>query len=734
MKEKDIIFQPFDKFIYRLPALPLSYLSNILEGGKNVSECLSDKRVEETVYIGSADLCKELEKLVSGKVKEEDKINNIELSFAKYLSRMSTRCTPFGLFATCSIGNLGDVTQFSLDNEISRCTRLDMYYLCALVQSILSLPDVKRGVLYYPNNTLYKVGKYMRYIEYKYSDKRRMHTISSVERSEYLNAILRKAVGGVMIGELLGYLREQGIEDEEGLYFIDELIKSQLLVSELDVMVVGEEYLKKFIMILCNMHLEDSTRELVNSLCCINSWLEEIDRGKLNPMGGYRQIMHLVSKMPATYTENYLFQVDATRKSTVATLGESVITELQSVISFFSKLGSAEVSPLDSFKTAFYNRYEEREIPLAMALDSELGIGYPLGHGIGDISPIVDNLILPFQRKHVANTTNVQTLLLERLMQAEREGASEIVFHPEEFKSVPENWNGFPETLYALFQVMNGEEDEPLLNIRSIGGSAANLLSRFAHLDTEIEELVKDISKKESELVTDGILAEIVHLPSSRVGNILSRPHLREYEIVYLANSDLAEDNKIYIDDLMLSYRGGELILRSKKLNQKIFPRLTSAHNYYNDTLPVYRFLCDMQHQGKRTSFGFDWGGLADKLAYRPRVRYGNSILSLAAWRVKQDEIATFTLLPDSDLIINVTEWRTKRNIPEFVLLSEGDNELYVDFKSPISIRAFLSAVKKRIAFQLLEFIFTPDNLIVEGTDGKYLNECIVGFYRDSKK
>lgn len=729
-----MIFQPFDRFIYRLPAFPLCYLRNVFGRGKSVSECFSDKRVEETVYIGSADLCKELGKLVSGKMKDENKINSIEFSFVKYLSRMSTRCTPFGLFATCSIGNIREVTQFSIGEEINRCTRLDMYYLCALVQSILSLPDVKRGVLYYPNNTLYKVGRYMRYIEYKYLNKRRMHLISSVERSKYLDAILKKAAKGVMIGELSSYFNEQGLDEGESSSFIDELIKSQLLVSELDVMVVGEDYLKKFIMILCNMDLEDSTREIVNSLCCINSWLEEIDTGKLNPLNGYRQIMQLVSQMPATYTENYLFQVDATRKSAVATLGESVITELQSVISFYSKFGNVEVSPLDNFKTAFYNRYEEREIPLAMALDSELGIGYPLGYGIGDISPIVDNLILPIKRKYVSNTTNVQTLLLERLMKAEREGASEIVFNPEEFKSLPENWNGFPETLYALFQVMNGENDKPLLNVRSIGGSAANLLSRFAHLDTKIEELVKDISRKESELVTNGILAEIVHLPSSRVGNILSRPHLREYEIVYLANSDLAEENKIYIDDLMLSCRGGELVLRSKKLNRNIIPRLTSAHNYYNDTLPIYRFLCDMQHQGKRTSFGFDWGGLADKLAYRPRVRYGNSILSLAAWRVKQEEIASFAQLSDYDLVTNVTRWRTKRNIPVYVLLSEGDNELYIDFESPISIRAFLSTVKKRMAFQLLEFIFTSDDLIVEGTDGKYLNECIVGFYRDSKK
>lgn len=733
--KKTFSFQPFDKFVYRLPAFPWCQLMEILRGEKQLSEWFANKRIAETVYVGSPDLYKELQKLFNGEIKEKDKKRKIEESFVKYLSRMSTRCTPFGLFATCSVGRVNAITQFSIKDEINRCTRLDMYYLCALAQSISSLGDVKRGIRYYPNNTLYKVGKCMRYIEYKYSNKRRMHTISSVERSKYLDVILKKATSGVTVKEVLSYLDEQGIEKEDAQPFIESLIQSQLLVSELDVVITGEAYFDKIIAILSEMDLENSTRRLIESLCCINDILNKMDMEKLYPLAGYRQIVDIVGSIPAPYTESYLFQVDATRKSTVATLGQPVITELQSILSFFSKMGGLGTSPLDGFRTAFYERYEEREVPLAMALDSELGIGYPVGHGIGDISPIVDNLILPTQRQQTVRTTmNGQTLLLERLLKTEKEGASEIVFHPEDLKSVPENWNGFPETLYAMFQVMNGKNGKPLLNIKSIGGSsAANLLSRFAHLDTEVEELVKDISKKESELVIDSILAEIVHLPGSRVGNILSRPYLREYEIVYLTSSDLPETNKIYIDDLMLSCRGGRLVLRSKKMNKKIIPRLTSAHNYYNDTLPVYRFLCDMQHQGRRTSLGLSWGELADRLAYRPRVRYGNSILSLATWTIRQDEITALFQLLDADLVNSVTLWRTKRNIPIYALLAEGDNELLINFHSVLSIRAFLSAAKNHPVFQLLEFISTPDELVVKGPDGEYLNECIVAFYRDSK-
>ena len=107
--------------------------------------------------------------------------------------------------------------------------------------------------------------------------------------------------------------------------------------------------------------------------------------------------------------------------------------------------------------------------------------------------------------------------------------------------------------------------------------------------------------------------------------------------------------------------------------------------------------------------------------------------MSLASWRVRQDEVSAFSRLADADLVNGVTAWRMKRNIPLTALLAEGDNELFIDFRSICSIRAFLSAVKRRPVFQLLEFIFAQDELVVKGTDGEYLNECIVAFYKDQK-
>ena len=300
------MFQPFEKFVYRLPAFSVDRLMEIFDMEGEFLELLAGERIRETVYVGSPDLYKEFQKLINGEIKEEDKKRKIETSLVKYLSRMSTRCTPFGLFATCSVGKIDETTQFDITDEIGRCTRLDMYYLCALAQFLGCLPDIRREVRYYSNNTLYKVGKCMRYIEYKYLNKRRMHTISSVERSKCLDVILKKAATGIMIKEIESYLKVQEIEEPEAQLFIESLIQSQLLVSELDVSITGEAYLNKIITILSKMNLADSTRQLLGSLCNINDLLKKIDMGKSYSLTDYHRIVDIVSELLNEKRVNYV--------------------------------------------------------------------------------------------------------------------------------------------------------------------------------------------------------------------------------------------------------------------------------------------------------------------------------------------------------------------------------------------------------------------------------------------
>jgi hypothetical protein len=86
--------------------------------------------------------------------------------------------------------------------------------------------------------------------------------------------------------------------------------------------------------------------------------------------------------------------------------------------------------------------------------------------------------------------------------------------------------------------------------------SAAKLLAVFCK-NAAIHNLTKR-SLKRKNISSDKILAEIVHIPESRTGNILRRPILRDYEIAYLSNSGVSRDYTLDINDLMVSIKTTE--------------------------------------------------------------------------------------------------------------------------------------------------------------------------------
>lgn len=90
---------------------------------------------------------------------------------------------------------------------------------------------------------------------------------------------------------------------------------------------------------------------------------------------------------------------------------------------------------------------------------------------------------------------------------------------------------------------------------------------------------VRDHLRAEESLQPDAIFAEIVHLPEGRLGNILTRPILREYEIPYLGKPGVLPDRQIPIADPLVSVAGDPVALRSARPG-RVIPWRTRTHNY----------------------------------------------------------------------------------------------------------------------------------------------------------
>ena len=734
-------YRSFSSVLFRAPLFSLSQMAhfdNLLAENKQWNQ---SSEINEALFLASPVLYREVMKYLSDGLNKQE-LKRFQISLLKYYTRMCIRCTPFGLFAGCGAGKIGErsnIELLSLDRFRSN-TRMDMNYLCALIKDVTNTDNIKKQALYFPNSTLYSSGKNLRYIECRFFNSRRKYSLSEADHSEYLYEILHKAGKGGTIDYLASLLIDEDITIEEAREFINELIDNQILISELEPSVTGNELLSQFIAKLTKLK---GTEEIIASLKKVRILLHNIDHEAIGrPVGMYDHVKDGLKKFITNYDEKYLFQSDLCIKSKQATIGNDITNVVYKGIKALSRLSLQYENPLlKKFREEFYKKYEDEEIPLAQALDIETGVGFGNIDGQrGDIAPLLEKIFFARQQPTVQEMkiSQVQMMLCKKYDEFLKDSASnEIHLTNRDLEPFPENWDDLPYTISAMIEVIHTEEcpEGLLISMKNAGGSsAANLLGRFCYLDEKIHDHVRKIVKIEQELNPDKLLAEIVHLPESRIGNILMRPVLRDYEIPYLANPSVEKDKVIPITDLMVSVVQGRYIkLRSKRLNKEVLPRLSSAHNFSNNSLPIYHFLCTLQTQGLRGGIGFNWGALLESKPFLPRVRYENIIFSPAIWNITGDDIKLIPKITDKHFFGKVLDFKKKRNIPDKVLLVQGDNKLLIDFNHELSVQMLFSEVKKN-PFKLEEFLFDGQYSLVKRGSEVFTNQVIINFYKDKKQ
>src|SRR6266700_8035597 len=109
----------------------------------------------EAIYIASPGLVAALDRFLPGEIKEEAKQRKLIQALARYYIRMNSRCTPFGLFASCSTACWGQATRLIATKRPATRTRLDMFYLCNLVQELSKKDFIRTCLQYFVNNTCY---------------------------------------------------------------------------------------------------------------------------------------------------------------------------------------------------------------------------------------------------------------------------------------------------------------------------------------------------------------------------------------------------------------------------------------------------------------------------------------------------------------------------------------------------------------------------------------------------
>lgn len=696
---------------------------------------MHDESFLEAVYLASPVLYDECVKLRSGEIRKPKDIAKIRASLIKYYERMFSRCTPFGLFSGCTVSEWSDAPTAVIyrEEDMQRHTRLDMHYLCALSQRLDSLPALRARLHYFPNSSIYRLADEFRYVEYRYENGRRIHQISSVMASEYLETVLEKAAGGLTVKAICDLLVDAAeVTAEEALEFTNDLLAAQVLVSELEPAITGKEFLHQVVDTLDGLDAGDepSIAQLLALLRSAIADIDALDSHPVNPVSAYRAILEKLKPLEVPIEENRLFQVDLFRQPAVSHINTGIQADLLDCMNLLKSLRSRPVQEdLKKFAEKFADRYENRRLPLLQVLDTETGIGYPADGG-RDITPLVDGLMVPAGEDSGALNIKwdvVQERLFKKLSGAAKEQAYEVEMNEDDWKDMDLNWKSAPPSMSVMFRL--GEGGMVLLDGIS-GSSAANLLGRFAHGDERIHSIVNGITAREQELNPEIVFAEIVHLPESRIGNVLLHPAFRNFEIPFLARSSLPAAQQLRLQDLEVSVTGGEIRLFHAPSGKVIIPRLSTAHNYSMGALPVYQFLCDLQLQHLTGSLGFHWGSMASQFSFLPRVRYKRIVLHEATWQLSAGELAPVLKREAGEPVEKLRPFLEKWRMPRYMVLAEGDNELLLDWENAHSIASFIKTIRERPSVTLKEFLGASPCGIGNEAGGFYINQFVAALVR----
>lgn len=701
-------FKIKDKFIIRAPYYPLNKLDD--NSVWTTDALFEEKEFLNLISSSSPTLIKEIEKKKDKEVYEKEKLL---LSLRKYYIRLCSRSTPFQALSTYSIAEKGnDLSSIiKFDEKIELYYSFDTKYLYSIYKAISKIESFQNISLYFTNPTIIRIGKNFHYLEYFMDEKDEKYQLSKIE----YHSLYRLVFKYMNDGGNLQFLKDKINEAFSGLNDIDDviefLIDSKLLVSEFEYLTMIDSQVDRMAEII-DKHVE--RKDSFTSLFLLLHRNFHLIK---------REPLHSVNNVAKSYLDESIkdelalesfFSVNTKKKLLEKKLNSKIFDQLYRAVHFFFRIcyyetdKDKQIQNLIEFKKQFTKRYEVgRKVPLSEALDPLVGLGYPFGNTLKKEPQIFKDIILPEIDK---NDNSEESYSYLELLIFKRCIGHEVIITDEDFKNKETKKLELAKSFYIVTEIFNTNNDNFIIDLRAVGGcSAIQPLLRYQKDDSEIKNIIEEISEYEDERINDNyILADIIYCTNGKIDNVLIHKKIKDNEII-LKNNTPHDSQKIYLSDIYLYIdNDGNIQLWSKSLKKKIIPINYTVHNADINDNHYYRFFSDFSKLFFQDDLTIPMSQLFRNLDFIPRIRYENCIFFRACWHLTPSEIKWIKNLVkenDPELIIKIEEWRLNRNIPERVVYNDFDRSLLIDFKYLSSINILLSSIAKNKKIWLFEFL-----------------------------
>ena len=736
---KRISYDPYGHFLLRAPLFPVGLLTSVPETPDQLTLWLKnlwrDPLFREGLLLGSYDFSSLVEKEFNKANPDIDR--SVLWALLRYACRFSSRCTPFGTFAGFAAGSTGPANSVKLNSAKGHQlhARPDMEYLMRVARFFESDRDVREYLLFSGNTSIYRVANAWHYVEILRPEGkvRKQYDIVRVSDMKVIGQILEYCRGGRYPRDIRSFLTGLGWDYNEVGEFVHSLITSQVLVSNLEPVVCGQEYLQSLHAILVAI---PGNHKVIQSFLKLKEIFDRIE----NPgdvLSNLDLLESIVSEIPISNNRNHLIQVDMKLDASSVSVNESVTGQVLLGLRILKSL--SKVNRQDSMKTfreAFIKRYGNRRVELVRVLDPETGIGLE-GSVEGywtDPVPWIDDLEWgPPAPAVFAAEDQGNPWLAAKLYELVRNQQLYLTLESSDLQSIGIHEGSWHAQMTALVE-LSGDTWAGDIEVHFIHGSSGNpafLLGRFGFADPErTREWIGQLIEDECAEFPDMIFAEVVHLPEDRTGNVLQRPAFLTYEIPYLAGSTKDPAHQIPVSDLLISIENQKIVLWSASLEKPIRPYMTNAYNHQLGNVAIYKFLHRIRFQDPEENYKPDWGNSLFNAPFMPGIRFKNLVLASPVWLVVCKDIARWIHAETNESnLVSLTEWRMERQMPEEMLWIESDQELYVNWTNHNLVMALWDVIKSRKQARYRPFFFTGATPVA-GPAGCHANQFVFCFKR----
>ncbi|MFJ5221080.1 lantibiotic dehydratase [Streptomyces sp. NPDC088354] len=692
---------------------------DLVEQRETIRFAAIDSRIREALEVSSPSLASAVDRIAAGEAVSDARLRKISDAVSRYLIRMSTRPTPFGLMAGVTAANLGEATIVEFGQKDRKAVRPDMSWLIPLLARWERQPNIWKRMQVTVNDLHYARGDrlVMPYVPdtegiLERSLQGREKTVRNTAPVRFAIQSARNPVSGLRLrDQLMEKFPHAQREVVESL--VTQLIEVGILLVDLRPSPFSPDPLGDVIGRL-------RTVPDFSDLEAMLSIQQGLRAYSSQPIGqGETAWKSVTEQMRSLYDTDALVQVDLALDTKIV-LAKSVSKEAERAARALWKLSLEEhVTPLQEYHTKFIERYGlRRSIGLRELLDPNIGLGAPKEYRSSR------------EPRPPVSSPQRDAVLAELLMRCVADMADEIVLDDDIIDKVASVSKLPPAASMEIcgsliapsIDAVDAGEFRLWLSPASGSRLAGAMFGRFGHLLSSDMEVPFTTAGSDTQGPLQAQLC--FHGSSARGHNLTQSPQWLDHRIMIGSFEDRTDPAVIPLDDLAVTATPERLVLISISHRREIVPVVFNMLNARSNVPPIARFLRDMYLTGRRSWEPWNWGALA-AMPYLPRVRYGRAILSPARWRGTAS-FFTDDKLTDHEWHAMLEKWRMIWHVPDTVAITKNDQRLHLNLTNAQHARMFRQQIRKNETIEICEIPgHGSDSSWLMGSDGPRHNEIV---------